>query len=77
VDKYLEIPQFKGVYALGDCAYITDSYRKTMPSYNAARYKRRCSGRKNIIAAVEDRRRMDDTETFDYKTKGMMASIGK
>ena len=26
MDKYLEIPQFKGVYALGDCAYITDSY---------------------------------------------------
>jgi NADH dehydrogenase FAD-containing subunit len=49
-----------------------------MPSYNAARYKRRCSGRKNIIAAVAvDRRRMDDRETFDYKTKGMMASIGK
>src|SRR6185437_7579064 len=24
VDKYLEIPNYKGVYALGDCAYIVD-----------------------------------------------------
>ena len=24
VDKYLEIPKFKGVYAIGDCAFITD-----------------------------------------------------
>jgi NADH:ubiquinone reductase (H+-translocating) len=24
VDKFLEIPQFRGIYALGDCAYVLD-----------------------------------------------------
>ncbi len=78
VDKYLEIPQFKGVYALGDCAYITDPYTgKPCPPTAQHAIREGAVVAKNIIAAIEDGRALDDREAFDYKTKGMMASIGK
>jgi NADH dehydrogenase len=78
VDKYLEIPQFKGVYALGDCAYITDPYTgKSCPPTAQHAIREGAVVAKNIIAAIEDGKRLDDREAFDYKTKGMMASIGK
>ena len=31
----------------------------------------------NIISEIKDEGRSDEKEVFDYKTKGMMASIGK
>ena len=78
VDKYLEIPQFKGVYAVGDCAYITDPYTgKSCPPTAQHAIREGAVVAKNIIAAIEDGKRLDDREAFDYKTKGMMASIGK
>jgi NADH dehydrogenase len=78
VDKYLEVPQFKGVYAVGDCAYITDPYTgKSCPPTAQHAIREGAVVAKNIIAAIEDGRRLDDKEAFDYKTKGMMASIGK
>ena len=78
VDKYLEIPQFKDVYAVGDCAYITDPYTgKSCPPTAQHAIREGAVVAKNIIAAIEDGKRLDDREAFDYKTKGMMASIGK
>jgi NADH dehydrogenase len=78
VDKYLEIPQFKGIYAVGDCAYITDPYTgKPCPPTAQHAIREGEVVDKNIISAIEDRRALDDKEAFDYKTKGMMASIGK
>jgi NADH dehydrogenase len=78
VDKYLEVPQFKGVYAVGDCAYITEPYTgKSCPPTAQHAIREGAVVAKNIISAIEDRRRLDDREAFDYKTKGMMASIGK
>jgi NADH dehydrogenase FAD-containing subunit len=78
VDKYLEIPQFKGVYAVGDCAYITDPYTgKSCPPTAQHAIREGAVVAKNIISTIADERRLDDREAFDYKTKGMMASIGK
>jgi NADH dehydrogenase len=78
VDKYLEVPQFKGVYALGDCAYITDPYtRKPCPPTAQHAIREGAVVAKNIISTIADERRLDDREAFNYKTKGMMASIGK
>ena len=78
VDKYLEIPQFKGVYAVGDCAYITDPYTgKSCPPTAQHAIREGAVVAKNIISEIEDGRRLDDREAFNYKTKGMMASIGK
>ena len=78
VDKYLEVPQFKGVYALGDCAYITDPYTgKPCPPTAQHAIREGAVVAKNIISTIADERRLDDREAFNYKTKGMMASIGK
>jgi NADH dehydrogenase len=80
VDQYLEIPKYKGVYALGDCAFITDP--KTGNPYPPTAQHAIREGAvvaKNIIASIE---RISDSDpdkrkVFDYNTKGMMASIGK
>jgi NADH dehydrogenase len=77
VDKYLEVPQFRSVYALGDCAYIIDpNTGKPYPTTAQHAIREGSVVAKNIVAAIEDRR-LDDRQAFDYKTKGMMASIGK
>ena len=77
VDKYLELPNYKGVYALGDCAYITDPNNSGNPYPPTAQHAIREGAivANNIIASIEGR--LEDRKIFDYKTKGMMASIGK
>jgi NADH dehydrogenase len=76
VDKYLEIPEYKGVFALGDCAFIIDPNTGN-PYPPTAQHAIREGGvvAQNIIAYIEEK--MDKKEVFDYKTKGLMASIGK
>jgi len=78
VDQYLEIPKYKGVYALGDCAFITDP--KTGNPYPPTAQHAIREGAvvaKNIFVAIEGNSNSDGRKVFDYKTKGMMASIGK
>jgi NADH dehydrogenase FAD-containing subunit len=78
VNKYLEVPQFKGVYALGDCAYITDPYTgKPCPPTAQHAIREGAVVAKNIISTIADEKRLDERQAFNYKTKGMMASIGK
>ena len=69
VDQYLEIPKYKGVYALGDCAFITDpNTGNSYPPTAQHAIREGAVVAKNIIAGKV---------VFNYKTKGMMASIGK
>ncbi len=76
VDKYLELPNYKGVYALGDCAYITDpNSGNPYPPTAQHAIKEGAIVANNIIVSIEGR--LEDRKIFDYKTKGMMASIGK
>ena len=78
VDQYLEIPKYKGVYALGDCAFITDP--KTGNPYPPTAQHAIREGAvvaKNIFVAIEGDSNSDGRKVFDYTTKGMMASIGK
>jgi NADH dehydrogenase len=76
VDQYLEIPKYKGVYALGDCAFITDSNTgNPYPPTAQHAIREGAAVAKNIIAAIEGN--SEEKLVFDYKTKGMMASIGK
>jgi NADH dehydrogenase len=86
VDKFLEVPQFRGVYALGDCAYVLDpNTGKPYPPTAQHAIREGAIVAKNIIAAIEHRLDNDEHEDdyddgrveFNYKTKGMMASIGK
>jgi NADH dehydrogenase len=77
VDKYLELPNYKGVYALGDCAYIIDpNTGNPYPPTAQHAIREGAIVANNIIASIEGRR-LEDRKIFDYKTKGMMASIGK
>jgi NADH dehydrogenase len=51
----LEIPQFKGVYAVGDCAYITEPYTgKSCPPTAQHAIREGAVVAKNIISAIEE-----------------------
>ncbi|HZA06205.1 MAG TPA: NAD(P)/FAD-dependent oxidoreductase, partial [Nitrososphaeraceae archaeon] len=76
VDKYLQLPNYKGVYAVGDCAYITDpSTGYPYPPTAQHAIREGAIAANNIIALIEGK--PEKMRIFDYKTKGMMASIGK
>jgi NADH dehydrogenase len=76
VDKYLELPNYNGVYAVGDCAYIIDpSSGNPYPPTAQHAIREGAIVANNIVASIEGR--LEDRKIFDYKTKGMMASIGK
>lgn len=76
VDNTLQIPKYKGVYALGDCALVTDPNTGTAYPPTAQHAIREGSiVARNIIAEIEGK--YDRKEEFNYKTKGMMATIGK
>jgi NADH:ubiquinone reductase (H+-translocating) len=76
VDKYLEIPDYEGVFAVGDCALIIDpNTDNPYPPTAQHAIREGSTVAKNIIAEIE--KKSDKKEVFDYKTKGMMASIGK
>jgi NADH:ubiquinone reductase (H+-translocating) len=74
-NNYLEVPGYRGVYVLGDCASITDPHTgKPYPPTAQHAIREGEIAAKNIISAVkEDKSKVK----FDFKTKGMMAEIGK
>jgi NADH dehydrogenase len=77
-NNYLELSgcEGKGVYALGDCASITDPHTgKPYPPTAQHAIRQGKVAAKNIISSIEGKRRKK--QNFDYKTKGMMAEIGK
>jgi NADH:ubiquinone reductase (H+-translocating) len=84
-NNYLEVPGYEGeVYALGDCASITDPHTgKPYPATAQHAIREGKVAAKNILYAIEgkEEKRKDDSKNkkakFDYKTKGMMAEIGK
>jgi NADH dehydrogenase len=76
-NNYFELSGYegKGVYALGDCASITDPHTgKPYPPTAQHAIRQGKVAAKNIISSVEVKRKK---QKFDYKTKGMMAEIGK
>jgi NADH:ubiquinone reductase (H+-translocating) len=74
-NNYLEVPGYRGVYVLGDCASITDPHTgKPYPPTAQHAIREGEIAAKNIISAIkEDKSKVK----FDFKTKGMMAEIGK
>src|SRR5437867_6428961 len=88
-NNFLEIPQYPGVYAIGDCASISDPHAgKPYPSTAQHAIRQGKVAAKNIILDIKEgknnnnnKKTKDDKEKkrrkkFDYKTKGMMAEIG-
>jgi NADH:ubiquinone reductase (H+-translocating) len=76
VDKFLEIQGYPGVFAIGDCAFIIDpntGYPYPPTAQHAIREGTAVAN--NIISMIEGK--TSNKKIFDYKTKGMMATIGK
>ncbi len=72
---YLEVEGCDGVYALGDCASITDpATGKPYPTTAQHAIREGRVAAKNIICDITGKGKK---EQFRYKTKGMMAEIGK
>jgi NADH dehydrogenase len=85
VDDYLEVIGHKNVSAVGDCASIVDSNTgKTCPPTAQHAMRQGAVVARNIISDIKRTRRgknrREDNNSkakFDYKTKGVMAKIGK
>jgi NADH dehydrogenase len=85
VNNYLQVHKYDRVFALGDCASVTDPHTKKPypPTAQHAIREGRVAA-KNIISIIKNRREKGEAkeerrgmEIFDYKTKGTMAEIGK
>src|ERR671931_2821452 len=75
--NYLELSGYEGggVYALGDCASITDPHTgKPYPPTAQHAIRQGKVAAKNVVSSIEGKTKK---QKFDYKTKGMMAEIGK
>jgi NADH dehydrogenase len=73
-DEYLEVPDWPGVWALGDCASIID--RKTggpFPPTAQHALRQGKAAAKNVIAAIRGRTK----EPFSFSSLGLLASIGR
>lgn len=77
-NNYLEVQKYEGaVYALGDCASITDPHTgKPYPPTAQHAIRQGKVAAKNIVSAIKGKSDKKKKK-FDYKTKGMMAEIGK
>jgi NADH dehydrogenase len=78
VNCHLELLGYSGVYALGDCASIPNPHTgKPYPQTAQHAVRQGKVAAKNIILAVKGKKGEKNKVKFDYKTKGMMAEIGK
>ena len=72
----LEVPEFPGVYALGDCASIIDHHTgKPYPQTAQHAIREGKVLAHNIVSVIDQKE--NKKIKFNYKTKGMMADIGK
>ncbi len=74
VNEYLEVPQYPGVWALGDCALVPDrrTGRAHPPTAQHALREGTVAAR-NIVAALRGGRK----KTFDFGGLGQLAAIGR
>ena len=85
VNNYLQVHKYDGVFALGDCASIIDPHtKKPYPPTAQHAIREGKVASKNLISIIKNRREEGEAEQegrgmkiFDYKTKGIMAEIGK
>jgi NADH dehydrogenase len=76
VDKFLEVQGYPGVFAIGDCAFIVDpNTGNPYPPTAQHAIREGTVVANNTISLIEGK--AENKKVFDYKTKGMMASIGK
>jgi len=74
VNEYLEVPQFPGVWALGDCASVPDRRTgKTHPPTAQHALREGTVAARNIVAALRGGRK----KAFDFGGLGQLAAIGR
>lgn len=74
VNDFLEVMEWPGVWALGDCAYLLDA-RTGKPHPPTAQHALR-QGRtlaRNIVAAIDGK----PLKPFSFRTLGLLASLGR
>jgi len=73
VDQHLELPDYPGVWAAGDCAFITDAKSKepAPPTAQHATREARCVA-ENIVASL----RGGSKRAFAFSALGKMGSLG-
>lgn len=75
-NKHLEVQGYPRVFAIGDCAFIIDpNTGDPYPPTAQHAIREGTVVAQNIISLIEGK--PGNKKVFDYKTKGMMASIGK
>lgn len=74
INDYLEVPEFSGVFAIGDCALFLDpeTQRPFPPTAQIAEAQAKTAA-KNLKALITN----SEKEKFEYHSKGQMAIIGK
>ncbi len=74
VNDYLEVPDFPGVFAIGDCALFLnpETQRPFPPTAQIAEAQAKIAA-KNLISLIKN----SEKEKFVYHSKGQMAIIGK
>ena len=74
VNDYLEVPDFPGVFAIGDCALFLnpETQRPFPPTAQIAEAQAKVAA-KNLISLIKN----SEKEKFVYHSKGQMAIIGK
>ncbi|NND85950.1 MAG: NAD(P)/FAD-dependent oxidoreductase [Nitrosopumilus sp.] len=74
INEYLEVPEFPGVFAIGDCALFLDpdTKRPFAPTAQIAEAQAKTAAN-NLSALIQN----SSKEKFEYHSKGQMAIIGK
>jgi len=74
INDFLEVPDFPGVFAIGDCALFLDpeTQRPFPPTAQIAEAQAKIAA-KNLTALIKN----SEKEKFVYHSKGQMAIIGK
>ena len=74
VNRFLEVKEFPGVFAVGDCALFVDpiTNRPLPPTAQIAEAQAKLAA-KNLISIIKN----SEKEKFVYQSKGQLAIIGK
>lgn len=74
IDDFLEVPDFPGVFAIGDCAlFLNPETKRPFPPTAQIAEAQAKTAAKNLKATIKNL----EKESFEYHSKGQMAIIGK
>ena len=74
INEYLEVQDFPGVFAIGDCAlFLNPETKRPFPPTAQIAEAQAKTAAKNLTALIEN----SEKEKFEYHSKGQMAIIGK